>query len=250
MAQRNAARNARRTATTAAALMIGLTLVTTALVVGDSVKASMASTFERSAKADYYVTDELDDVEFPATLAGELATVGGGRRATGFTQVDARVDGEVTGVAGFDFDQVDNLLDVDVTQGSFDTERRVPGRRVGRRGQGDRRRAGRHRRRAVGGRRQRDGDDRRRVRRPGDPRRGLPVRHPCARSRRHRADRRMAGVLVRRRRLAGDQGRGVAGLANEYPYAASRPPTSSAIGWPAWSTRSWRWSTRWSRWPS
>ena len=31
----NAARNPRRTATTAAALMIGLTLVTTALVVGD-----------------------------------------------------------------------------------------------------------------------------------------------------------------------------------------------------------------------
>ena len=47
LAQQNAARNPRRTATTAAALMIGLTLVSTALVVGDSVKATIGSTFER-----------------------------------------------------------------------------------------------------------------------------------------------------------------------------------------------------------
>jgi putative ABC transport system permease protein len=126
LARRNAARNPRRTATTAAALMIGLTLVTTALVVGDSVKASMASTFERSAKADYYVTDELEEVEYPTTLAGELRETDGVSAATGFTHVDARVDGEVTGAAGFDFNQVDNLLDVDVTQGSFDTSVEYP----------------------------------------------------------------------------------------------------------------------------
>ena len=122
MARRNAARNARRTSTTAAALMIGLTLVTMALVVGDSVKASMGSTFERSAKADYYVTDELEDVQYPATLAAELRTTEGVAAATGFSDVEARVDGEVVYVAGFDFDQVDDLLEVDVTQGSFRTE--------------------------------------------------------------------------------------------------------------------------------
>jgi putative ABC transport system permease protein len=69
LAQQNAARNSRRTATTAAALMIGLALVSTALVVGESVKASLGSTLEQSALAEYYLTDELDDVEFPATLA-------------------------------------------------------------------------------------------------------------------------------------------------------------------------------------
>ena len=118
LAQRNAARNSRRTATTAAALMIGLTLVTMALVVGDSVKASMKSTFERSAKADYYVTDELDDVEFPASLPGQIEQSDAVSAATGFAQVDARVDGTVTSVVGFDFDQIDNLLDVGLTQGS------------------------------------------------------------------------------------------------------------------------------------
>ena len=107
--------------------MIGLTLVTTALVVGDSVKASMATTFERSAKADYYVTDELEDVDvtrrrWPASSRQSKA-VGA---ATGFAEVDARVDGTVTGVAGFDFDQIDHLLDLDVTQGSFDTDVEYP----------------------------------------------------------------------------------------------------------------------------
>jgi putative ABC transport system permease protein len=40
--------------------------------------------------------------------------------ATGFTHVDARVDGTVTGVVGFDFSQIDALLDVDVQAGGFD----------------------------------------------------------------------------------------------------------------------------------
>jgi putative ABC transport system permease protein len=126
LAQRNAARNSRRTATTAAALMIGLTLVTVALVVGDSVKASMANTFERSAKADYYVTDELDDVQFPASLAGEIEQSDAVAAATGFANVDARVDGTVTSVVGFDFDQIDNVLDVGLTQGSFVTDAAYP----------------------------------------------------------------------------------------------------------------------------
>ena len=126
LAQRNAARNSRRTATTAAALMIGLTLVTTALVVGDSVKASMGSTFERSAKADYYVTDELDDVRFPASLAGQLEQSDAVAAATGVANVDARVDGTVASVAGFDFEKVDALLDVGVTQGGFVSDADYP----------------------------------------------------------------------------------------------------------------------------
>ena len=80
LARKNAARNSRRTATTAAALMIGLTLVTTALVVGESVKATIGSTFERSAKADYYLTDDLDEVDFPASLVGRAPPVRRRRR--------------------------------------------------------------------------------------------------------------------------------------------------------------------------
>jgi putative ABC transport system permease protein len=120
MAQVNAARNARRTATTAAALMIGLALVSTALVVGESVKAKIGSTFEQSAKADYYLTDDLDEVDFPATLAPDLRDSDVVAAVTGFTNVEARVDGNVTDVVGFDFGQIDDVLDLDVRAGGFD----------------------------------------------------------------------------------------------------------------------------------
>jgi putative ABC transport system permease protein len=119
LAQRNATRNARRTASTAAALMIGLTLVTTALVVGDSLKASMSSTFDRSAKADYYVTDELDDVRFPASLAERIDQSAEIAAVTGFAPVDARIDGTVASVVGVDFDQIGELVDLGVTQGGI-----------------------------------------------------------------------------------------------------------------------------------
>jgi putative ABC transport system permease protein len=122
LAKRNAARNSRRTATTAAALMIGLTLVSTALVVGDSVKATIGSAFEASAKADYYVTDELDEVQFPDTLAGELRESEVVAAATGFTPFEARIGGTVTDAVGLDFDQMGAVLDVDVTPGGFDSK--------------------------------------------------------------------------------------------------------------------------------
>jgi putative ABC transport system permease protein len=100
--------------------MIGLTLVSTALVVGASVKATIGSTFERSAKADYFLTDELDEVDFPATLAPSLRELDTVRAATGFTTFDARVDGDVTNVVSFDFDQIDEVLDLDLRAGGFD----------------------------------------------------------------------------------------------------------------------------------
>jgi putative ABC transport system permease protein len=119
LAQRNAARNARRTATTAAALMIGLTLVAAALVVGESVKATIGSTFEQSANADYYITDELDEVDFPASLAGEIRASQAVSSVTRFTHVEARVDGVVTDVRGVDFDEIDAAIDVDMREGGF-----------------------------------------------------------------------------------------------------------------------------------
>ena len=121
LAQKNAARNSRRTATTAAALMIGLALVSAALTVGASIKSTIGTTFEQSAVADYYVTDDLLDVDFPATLASEVSESDLVAGATGFAQLEARVDGAVVDVVGFDFEQIDGLLDLDVQEGSFAT---------------------------------------------------------------------------------------------------------------------------------
>ncbi len=59
LATDNAARNPRRTATTAAALMIGLSLVSLAMVLGDSLKSEFTKVLENSVQADYLVTSDL-----------------------------------------------------------------------------------------------------------------------------------------------------------------------------------------------
>ena len=56
LARANAARNPQRTSTTAAAMMIGLTLVTTVTVVGDSIKASVSDAFDTSITSDFTIT--------------------------------------------------------------------------------------------------------------------------------------------------------------------------------------------------
>ena len=117
LAQQNAARNARRTSTTAAALMIGLTIVSMALVVGASIKGTMGSTFDHAAKAEYYVTDDLDEVRFPASLSDRIGRSELVDAVTGFTPLEARVRGSVADVVAADFTQVDALIDLDVRQG-------------------------------------------------------------------------------------------------------------------------------------
>jgi putative ABC transport system permease protein len=126
LAQQNAARNPRRTATTAAALMIGLTLVSTALVVGASVKSNIASTLERSALADYVVTTQLEEVDFPTTLAEGLEASEVVDAITGFRYVEAKIGQDVQGVVAVDFTQIDALLDLDVQAGSYDTATTYP----------------------------------------------------------------------------------------------------------------------------
>ncbi len=122
LAQQNAARNPRRTATTAAALMIGLSLVSAALVAGESVKATIGTTVEQSAVADYIVTDQLLDTDFSADLAADIRSEELVAAATGFTHLEAKVDDVVTDVAGFEFDQIDRLIDLSVQDGSFITD--------------------------------------------------------------------------------------------------------------------------------
>jgi len=56
IARTNAARNPQRTATTAAALMIGLTLVTAVTVIGDSIKSSVSTALSSSITADWLIS--------------------------------------------------------------------------------------------------------------------------------------------------------------------------------------------------
>ena len=92
-----------------------------ALVVGESIKSTLGTTFDEGAKADYYLTDQLDDVDFPASLASAIRESDVVAAATGFTQLQARVDGTVSDVVALDFDQIASLLDLNLQEGSFVT---------------------------------------------------------------------------------------------------------------------------------
>ena len=119
MAQQNAARNTRRTATTAAALMIGLALVSTALVVGQSIKQNIGTTLEQSATADYYITDQLEDVEFPLGAASELASSEVVESFTGYRYVETKVDGVLATNVAADFSQLASVMNADVRTGDY-----------------------------------------------------------------------------------------------------------------------------------
>jgi putative ABC transport system permease protein len=120
LAQQNAARNSRRTATTAAALMIGLALVSTALIVGQSIKQSMSTTLEESATADYYLTDQLEETTFPLGVPADLDANDVFDSVSGFRYVETRVNGEIGTNVAADFDQLPPLLNADVRDGGYD----------------------------------------------------------------------------------------------------------------------------------
>ncbi|MEU1780956.1 FtsX-like permease family protein [Streptomyces abikoensis] len=118
LARQNAVRNPRRTAATASALMIGLTLITGLTVIAGSMQQAIDKMATGSLKADYVVsmasmTPLSTDVE--KKLAGHPDVVA----SSPLRSSPARINGEhqsLTGVNGKDMGKLTNL---DFTSGSF-----------------------------------------------------------------------------------------------------------------------------------
>jgi len=75
LARENAVRNPGRTASTAAALMIGLALVTVVAVLGASLRDSAQSAVEKQIDTDYVVTHENGFDPFPAAAGDAVAAM-------------------------------------------------------------------------------------------------------------------------------------------------------------------------------
>ncbi|RKE20868.1 ABC transporter permease [Streptomyces sp. TLI_171] len=119
LARLNAVRNPRRTATTAAALTIGLTLVTALTVIGNSVTSAVTSMVGGSMKADYVVA-MANGRELSPELTPLVA------RATGVTAV-SQVDNvwwQLNGsekskaIEGYDADAFDKLATLTMRSGA------------------------------------------------------------------------------------------------------------------------------------
>ncbi len=125
LARHNAGRNPHRTATTAAALMIGLALVAMTLTVGESTKAQLRATLDGAVQADYIVdSPEL----LPAAVGEELAALDETARVAGFQYDEALVvtdpaadpAGEVAFVMGADLAAMTEVFDIDLQEGAIE----------------------------------------------------------------------------------------------------------------------------------
>ena len=125
IAQGNAARSPRRTASTAGALMIGLSLVGMAGVVGASLTQTFRATFDTSVQADYFVTSPNS---FDPTAGFSQEVV---ERIDALEQFDTvvvyrfglevmQIEGSVKDLLTADFGTVSQHLDADVIAGSFE----------------------------------------------------------------------------------------------------------------------------------
>ncbi len=118
LARENAGRAPRRTSATAAALMIGVALVSAASVFAASLRSTFTGVLERSVKADYIVTDESFQ-GLPPAIAQTLSTVKELSAVTAVRGTTALVDGKQKAIGAVDPLAFEQLVNIDVTSGSY-----------------------------------------------------------------------------------------------------------------------------------
>jgi putative ABC transport system permease protein len=102
LALRNSQRNPVRTARTAAALMIGLALVTLVATLGAGMRGSAEDSLNAIVDADYVLTSENGYSTFPVAAGDALAAVPGVEVASSVRSDNAMAFGEEIGVMGMD----------------------------------------------------------------------------------------------------------------------------------------------------
>ncbi|MEU9225741.1 FtsX-like permease family protein [Streptomyces massasporeus] len=118
LARQNSVRNPRRTAATASALMIGLTLITGMTVMAGSLQQAIEKMASASIKADYVVSmangNPLSpDVEKKLKQAGDVTAT------SPMLNAETRIDGQSEYVTGVNGAAVHDLVGPEVDEGSF-----------------------------------------------------------------------------------------------------------------------------------
>ncbi|HET6951440.1 MAG TPA: FtsX-like permease family protein, partial [Acidimicrobiales bacterium] len=119
LARENARRNPRRTAGTAAALMVGVAVVSLFTVFAASLKASIERTVDRSFGGDVVVSAGFFGGSISPELAAEVADLPEVAQAVGLGQGFVQIDGDTRQVTVADPAALAEVLDVGVTSGSL-----------------------------------------------------------------------------------------------------------------------------------
>jgi putative ABC transport system permease protein len=116
----NSVRNPRRTASTSAALMIGLALVALVSILAASVKASTDEVLQRTLRADYLVSGSGGFLPFSQDVATALRDSGSFAAVEEVRQGVFGLHGNATTVGGIDPSQLEAVANVPITAGSLD----------------------------------------------------------------------------------------------------------------------------------
>jgi putative ABC transport system permease protein len=121
LARRNTIRNPGRTASTAAALMIGLALVTFVAVLANGMKASNRGAIEDQVKADFVVTSQDGFIPFVSGAGDAAAAAPGVELATSVRSELGKVAGTDKYVTGIEPDKITSVYTFDWAEGSDET---------------------------------------------------------------------------------------------------------------------------------
>ncbi|HEX2783216.1 MAG TPA: ABC transporter permease, partial [Ilumatobacteraceae bacterium] len=122
LARENAMRNPKRTARTAASLMVGVALVAAIAVFAASVKASIRTIFAKQFTGDYVVsTQTFGFGGLPVTLAPEIGKLDGVRAATGVQLGLAKVNGDNHTFAVVDPATAGKMFDLEMLSGTIES---------------------------------------------------------------------------------------------------------------------------------
>jgi putative ABC transport system permease protein len=120
LAKQNAMRNPRRTSSTAAALMIGLTLVVSMSVFASSLKESFGEVIGDKTSADLYVTtSSAQGAGFSPTVVKAVADVPGVDEISASGWGQARFEGADSSYSAVDPANAGRLMKLDLSQGSL-----------------------------------------------------------------------------------------------------------------------------------
>jgi putative ABC transport system permease protein len=120
LAQGNAMRNPRRTSATAAALVIGLAVITGTAVLVSSAKAQVGQQVAAASRTTFYVQAVNSDAGLTPDLAGRLAHTPGVQAVTEVQQADATVGGAThRNVTGVDPAAIGQFAELGVSAGSL-----------------------------------------------------------------------------------------------------------------------------------
>ncbi len=118
LARENAMRNPGRTAATAAALMIGIALVTFVAILGQGLRTSFSSSWDKQLSTDYVVTAKDGWTPIPQRTERALAATPGVKAVTAVHEDQAKAFGDVMLVSGVEPDTVQSALRFNWISGS------------------------------------------------------------------------------------------------------------------------------------